>query len=148
MDSRHEIEKLIYTYAERIDLGDFDGVARLFASATYAAAGRPALSGSEQVCSVLTAMVKLYDGIPRTKHVTTNVIVEVDQSGAQARARSYFSVLQSAPEGIVRVVVAGRYHDRFEKDSAAWRFTERVVFMDLVGDVSDHLRTVPSRAGE
>ena len=31
MDSAREIENLLYTYAERIDAGDLDGVADLFA---------------------------------------------------------------------------------------------------------------------
>ena len=32
-DSQREIERLLFLYAERIDLGDFDGVADLFAQA-------------------------------------------------------------------------------------------------------------------
>ena len=32
-DSRSAISDLVYTYAERIDLGDFDGLADLFAHA-------------------------------------------------------------------------------------------------------------------
>ena len=34
MDSARAIENLLYTYAERIDAGDFDGVAALFEHAT------------------------------------------------------------------------------------------------------------------
>jgi len=39
-DGAREIENLVYTYAERLDAGDLDGVAALFADATEGAAGR------------------------------------------------------------------------------------------------------------
>ena len=39
------------------------------------------------------SMVQLHDGSPATKHVTTNVIGEVDDDGRAATARSYFTVL-------------------------------------------------------
>ena len=37
-DSRDAISKLIITYAERVDLGDFEGVGSLFESSTYRSA--------------------------------------------------------------------------------------------------------------
>jgi hypothetical protein len=38
------------------------------------------------------------DGTPRTKHVTTNIAVEVDEEAGTALARSYFTVLQALPD--------------------------------------------------
>jgi hypothetical protein len=37
-------------------------------------------------------------------------------------------------------IVSGRYHDSFERRDGRWRFAERRVRTDLVGDVSRHLR--------
>jgi 3-phenylpropionate/cinnamic acid dioxygenase small subunit len=133
------IENLLHTYAERMDAGDFSGVAALFEGATYGPAGGPMLAGCAELESVLRAMVQLYDGIPATRHVTTNVIVELDDDSRGASARSYFTVLQALADFPLQPIVAGRYHDRFVRDENGWRFAERIVWMDLTGDLSRHL---------
>jgi 3-phenylpropionate/cinnamic acid dioxygenase small subunit len=138
-DAARAIENLLYIYAERMDAGDFSGVAALFYGATYGPAGGPMLSGCAELEAVFRSMVQLHDGSPATKHVTTNVIVEVDDNGRAATARSYFTVLQALADLPLQVIVAGRYHDRFVRDESRWRFAERVVWMDLSGDLSRHL---------
>ena len=74
------ITKLIYTYAERIDAGDFAGVAEVFAHATLTFEGfGDAVSGAPAVQSLYERTTRRYeDGTPRTKHVMTNVIVDAD----------------------------------------------------------------------
>jgi hypothetical protein len=80
------------------------------------------------------------DGTPRTKHVTTNLIVDVDDAAGTATCRSYFTVLQAVPgELFLQPVVAGRYRDAFVRDGDGWRFTARHMMVDLVGDLSHHL---------
>jgi 3-phenylpropionate/cinnamic acid dioxygenase small subunit len=138
------ITALIYLYAERLDAGDFEGVARLFAGATFRSDRRAETRrGRDEVLTLFRNTVALYDGRPCTKHVTTNLIIDVDQQGATASARSYYTVLQARPELALQVVIAGRYHDRFEKVESVWRFTDRFVFVDLVGDLRFHLRHNP-----
>lgn len=137
--SARAIENLLYTYAEKMDAGDFSGVAALFSGATYGPAGGPVLSGCAQLEAVLRSMVQLHGGTPATKHVTTNVIVELEEDGRSASARSYFTVLQALADFPLQVIAAGRYHDRFALDEGVWRFVERVVWMDLTGDLSRHL---------
>jgi hypothetical protein len=58
-------------------------------------------------------------------------------------------VIDPSPEGRDHARIAsGRYHDRFERREARWRFAERRVRVDLVGDVSRHLRRAkPASAG-
>jgi hypothetical protein len=80
------------------------------------------------------------DGTPRTKHITTNTVVEVDEEGGTAVARSYFTVLQALPDLPLRPIASGRYEDRFERREGEWLFVERRVRTDLVGDLSHHLR--------
>ena len=80
------------------------------------------------------------NGTPRTKHVTTNLAINVDEEAGTATARSYFTALQAVPDLALQAIVAGRYHDRFERCDGQWRFVERHVITDLVGDVRHHLR--------
>jgi len=136
-----EIARLIYTYAERLDAGDFEGVADLFARATFRSDRRPEVRrGREDVLAVYRATVAVYEGKPSTRHVTTNVIVEVEPSGESASARSYYTVFQARPELALQPVIAGRYHDRFSRRDGVWEFTDRMVYVDLVGDLRFHLK--------
>jgi SnoaL-like domain len=139
--SREAIERLILGYAERIDRGDFAGVGELFADGVVAGPDGTALArGSDAVRRLYERTTRRYaDGTPRTKHQTTNLIVEVDEPAGRARARSYFTVLQGLPDFPLQPIVAGRYEDRFERAPAGWRFAERRMFVELVGDVSRHL---------
>jgi len=134
------IVALVHVYAERIDAGDLEAVARLFAHATYGAEGGPVREGSEAVLAALRAAVVLHDGLPRTKHVVTNVTVDLDEAAGTAAARSYFTVLQATSALPLQPILAGRYHDRFRRLGEEWRFADRRIHIDLVGDVSQHLR--------
>ena len=137
-DDRAAITALIMGYAERIDAGDLAGVAAYFTDATYRSAQGGEYRGAAAVQAVLERLVILYDGIPRTRHVTTNLVIDV--AGDEANTRSYFTVLQGAPGAPLQPIVAGRYHDRFARVGGAWRFADRLIFMDLIGDLSRHLR--------
>jgi len=143
MSDRDAITALLFRYAEHMDGGDFAAVADLFRHARIRVG-----PGADDYLDA-TAMLKLWeqtvirhpDGTPRTKHVTTNVIVEVDGDGRQATARSYYTVLQQVEGGPLHPIIAGRYHDRFEEVDGEWRFVERdYTLVDLVGDLSQHLR--------
>lgn len=142
-DARDAIEHIVYGYAERVDLGDFAGVADLFARATYKGGGPedPGVVGAAPVLEILEQMVRRYeDGTPRTKHVTTNLVIDVD--GDTATARSYYTVFQQLEGFPLQPIIAGRYHDAFSW-SAEWFLTERVIFCDLIGDLSRHLIVDP-----
>jgi hypothetical protein len=140
-DDWHAIETLIMTYAERVDLGDFAGVADLFDGATYRSVLGDEImvqEGSDAVLATFEGMVRRYpDGTPRTKHVTTNVVVEVD--GDTATSRCYFTVLQQTDVLPLQPIIGGRYQDAFAKRDGTWRFTDRLIISDLVGDLSQHL---------
>jgi ketosteroid isomerase-like protein len=137
-DDRAAITALVMGYAERIDAGDLAGVAAYFADATYRSAQGGDYRGAAAVREVLQRLVILYDGVPRTRHVTTNLVIEL--AGDAATARSYFTVLQAAPGAPLQPIVAGRYHDCFVRADGVWRFADRLIFMDLIGDLSRHLR--------
>lgn len=130
------LSNLLYRYAELVDTGDFAGVGALFERARVhmAGPGSDAVSGNT-VAEVMRRFVHVYDGVPLTRHIVTNSIVEFD--GDTASARSYYMVLQILAAPVV--IVTGRYHDRFARDANGWYFTERVIHVDAVGDVSGHL---------
>jgi ketosteroid isomerase-like protein len=139
VDAADAISKLIYEYAARVDAGDFEGVAELFANGSFLD-----FRGVAAVRDCFEGMVIRYDdGTPRTKHVTTNLIVDVDESADTATARSYFTVLQSVSGTPLQVIIAGRYNDTFERVDGHWRFAQRVVHSDLIGDLSRHLKIDP-----
>ena len=140
------IANLVATYAERVDLGDFTGVGELFRAATYRAMVGDevtTMEGAESVAAAMAGMVITYDGVPRTKHVTTNLIIEVDEQAGTATCRSYFTVFQAVGDLPLQPIIAGRYHDRFALSGAAWRFTDRLIYSDLIGDLRQHLRISP-----
>jgi 3-phenylpropionate/cinnamic acid dioxygenase small subunit len=139
-DDRAAIGALVYAYAERLDAGDFAGVGDLFAEGVFRSDRGGRYEGAAALREVLGRLVIVHeDGTPRTKHVTTNLVIEVDAADGTATARSYFTVLQATATIPLQVIVAGRYHDRFVRGSGGWRFADRLVYVDLVGEVSDHL---------
>lgn len=140
MSSAVAITNLLYRYAELMDAGDLEGVAGLFRSATVALADGRSVD-ADGLLAVWRAYVKLYPcGTPRTKHVITNPIVEIDEAAGTARCRSYYTVLQATPDLPLQVIAAGRYHDDFVRLDGEWRFAARDYRMlDLVGDLSQHM---------
>ncbi|MCZ4499252.1 MAG: Ring hydroxylating enzyme beta subunit [Marmoricola sp.] len=146
MDSARKIENLLYTYAERIDRGDLEGVAELFTYATIFGQenGPPETQfvGKEGAAKMYGMSTRLYDddGTPKTKHVTTNAIINVDEQAQTASCRSYFCVVQATPALPLQPIIAGRYHDTFQVIDGEWWFATRTLFVDLMGDLSHHLK--------
>ena len=149
-DARNAIEHIVYGYADRVDAGDFAGVAALFSHAKYKGGGPedPGVDGAAPVQKIFETMVRRYDdGTPRTKHVTTNLVIDVDGGAGTATARSYYTVFQQVDDTALQPIIAGRYHDQFAVLDGAWRLVERVIFCDLIGDLSRHLTIDPFAAG-
>lgn len=139
-DSGRAVENLVYAYAELIDSGDLAGVAELFAHGRIRAAPGVIFEGSEQVRSMFEGSTRLHsDGTPRTKHLTTNVAVEVADDDTTATARSYFTVLQATDDLPLQAIISGRYHDTFHRVEGTWRFDTREMFVDLTGELGRHL---------
>lgn len=146
VDSARKIENLLYTYAERIDRGDLDGVAELFTHATIFGQenGPPETQfvGVEGARRMYGMSTRLYDddGTPKTKHITSNAIIEVDDAAGTATCRSYYCVVQATPALPLQPIIAGRYHDTFQVIDGEWWFATRTLFVDLMGDLSHHLK--------
>ncbi|BBX53441.1 nuclear transport factor 2 family protein [Mycolicibacterium poriferae] len=144
-DAARDIENLVYTYAERIDAGDLDGVAALFAHGRICGVedGPPetVFEGTARVRQMYEMATRLYDdGTPKTKHFTTNVRIDVDEDAGTARASAYYCVTQATPELPLQVIVTGHYRDTFHRVDGAWWFDSRTMYVDQVGDTSRHLK--------
>lgn len=139
-DNAREIENLVYRYAERIDAGDLDGVADLFLHGRIEAAPGVVIEGRDEVRKLYGGSTRLYpDGTPRTRHMTTNVAVEVDDENGTAAARAYYTVFQQTDELPLQPIISGRYADTFHRVDGQWWFDTRAIHVDLTGDLSHHL---------
>jgi SnoaL-like domain len=155
-DAHEAIRNLLGTYCELIDAGDFDGLAGLFAHADLSdERGTVFCTGSEQMAKMWHAQTMLYDGSPRTRHITANPIIDIDETAGTARVRSTYIVYQGAlhqragqPAGelgeddiALQPIITGRYFDRFVRaEDGTWRWRERSYAVDHLGDLSHHLR--------
>jgi hypothetical protein len=144
-DDARAIENLVYAYAERMDAGDLDGVAALFAHGRICGVenGPPetVFEGAQRVRQMYEMAVRFYDdGSPKTKHLTTNVQVYVDAVAGTAHGSSYYCVTQATPDLPLQVIVTGHYRDTFHRIDGVWWFDTRIMYIDQVGDTSQHLK--------
>ncbi len=137
-----QIENLIYCYAERIDSGDLQGVAELFRDAEIISTTHNVRrAGFDEVMEMYALSCRIHEptGTPLTKHLTTNVIIELQKSDNKASARSYYTVIQATDALPLQPIISGRYQDRFKKIDGNWQFARREMFVDLIGNCSEHL---------
>jgi 3-phenylpropionate/cinnamic acid dioxygenase small subunit len=137
----HAIDTLLMTYAEHVDAGRFADVAAMFEHATYRiehgdGAHVSSYEGAAQVQAFCEQTRLHADGTPRTRHVVTNVVIDVD--GDVAWARSYATVLQQTDVLPLQPIASGRYVDRFARVDGTWRFADRLVTGFLLGDRTQH----------
>lgn len=141
-DARTAIENLYFLYAERMDAGDFPGLAALFERARMLAPdGTVTATGSDEIEGLYRRSTRLYeDGTPKTQHVTSNLIFDFDQSGQTVSTRARFTVFQALPDFPLQPIITGHYQDRFGWDEMrGWHFVERQIRPVLLGDLSRHL---------
>jgi 3-phenylpropionate/cinnamic acid dioxygenase small subunit len=134
-----EIRNLLGTYCEVMDAADWAGLGKLFADGHLVdEKGREIARGAEAVTALWTAMVRVYDGSPRTRHLVSGPVITVHDG--TALCRSSYAVLQQTADGALRPIAAGRYRDTFACSDGAWHFTERQFFLDQESDMSQHTR--------
>lgn len=135
-----QIRALTYEYTFRLDGGDFAGVAELLGEGSLRMSAKgmdeEAMRGAAEIERFYADQVVTYDGDPRTRHVISNHVVDVD--GDAASGRCYFTVLMKPPRQPIRIVVCGRYFDSFERVDGHWRFREKVIRVDYLTDIGSH----------
>jgi len=139
--SYHAITTLMFRYAECVDTADFEGIGAIFEHGEMTTRGTDgAIVGAAAVAGLYRHTSKVHpDGTTLTRHLTTNVIVDIDEAADAATARSSFVVFQATPLIPLQPIIAGRYRDAFSRVDGEWRFAQREMGVDQIGDVSDHL---------
>ena len=141
-ESAVAITNLLYRYCELMDSGALGEAAALFRHARIKVAGLEGLAGEAELLEVWRRYVRIYPcGTPRTKHIVSNPIIEIDAQANRAKVRSYYSVYQATDDLPLQLIGAGRYHDEFERVDGVWRFTYRdYSLFDLRGNLDHHLK--------
>lgn len=134
MSDVNEITGLVDSYARLLDQGDVDAVASLFEHATWRSQPqRTILRGSTEVRPVYEGLQASADR--PTKHLLTNVTVEVGPGDIAATSHCYWTVLAEAPAGPgIEVILTGQYVDSSEKVDETWRFADCLIVVDLAAD--------------
>ena len=144
-DARTEIARLIFLCDQRNDAGDFDGVGELFAHATMGVVGMGDVvcEGREGVAEQYRQAVRVYpEGGARTHHLSTNLIVDVDEDAGTATCQSHYVMFQQTDVLPLQPIDAGRNRDEFERVDGVWRWKHRAINSMLHGDMSQHLADV------
>src|SRR5687768_2032693 len=107
------ITNLVYRYAELIDRGDLEGVGELFARGSVDTGNGQLCHGKDEVRDMYDVVIIYPDGTPKTRHVTTNLIIDVDEDAGTGTCRSYVTVFQQTDDFPLQPVYQNRYEDRF-----------------------------------
>jgi hypothetical protein len=144
MNSATEITNLLYRYNENIDQGNLAGAAGMFKDAKLKLRGYDELQDGTAVLPMLQKFVIIYpDGTPKTKHIVTNPIIEIDEKAGTANTRSQYTVFQATEAIPMQVIAAGSYHDSFERIDGQWRFSYRdYTLFNMAGNISGHLKNI------
>jgi hypothetical protein len=123
-------ERLVYVYSRALDLGDMSAAADCFAE--QGSMARPMMpdqvvQGRETIrASLLTRPKTLL-----TKHLATNVMIEVESRDA-ARGLSYLTMISTTPPADGKPpyvsqgpIYFGEFKDRFVRENGEWKFLER-----------------------
>lgn len=141
------VRDLIVSYSHLIDRGELDAVAAMFADAVYGLGdgdGNPVGAVTDRDATAVRqaneAFIQMHGDppSPRTKHVTTNILVTVADDNTEASAVSYVTVLQGTETLPLQPILVGRYFDRFAVLDGTWRFTQRLCCIDHTGDLTEH----------
>ena len=141
-DARTEISKLVFMCDAYNDAGEFDAVGRLFAHASIGVSGMAdnVCEGAEGTAQQFRSTTRTYaEGGARTHHLSTNLIIEVDEDAGTATCWSNYVMFQQTDELPLQPINAGRNFDEFERVDGAWRWKRRMINVKLVGEMSHHL---------
>lgn len=129
-------ERLVMQYTHLVDSGNAPAIADLFVTDGVWRTDEFAMDGQQEIRDGFTRR----QGVTRrqSKHVCTNVLIDVD--GDEAAGRCYLvnyrhdsptgEAEKPAPADVPKFV--GEYHDRFVRTADGWRFMDRYCDMAFV----------------
>ena len=114
MSDEAEIGALVHSYARLLDGGDVDGVVALFEHSTWRSLPNGSILQGPAVRPVYERLVAETTQ-HQTKHLITNLSIQVDPGSMSASSHCYWTVLQGAPNAGIGIALSGQYTDTFEK---------------------------------
>jgi hypothetical protein len=124
VSSERDIANLIASYAFLNDDADIAGLGDLFADAVCSLDGTTA-RGRQEIETLARTIINVgQDGRSTTSHEITNIMLDIDEEAGTAVGQAYWTLYQAVSGSPRQPVMAGRYHDRFERRNGAWRFAE------------------------
>lgn len=131
-------ERLIIEYARRVDFGEASRIAELFVADGVWTGVDLRLDGRDAIREWFTEREALDRRVSR--HVHTNIAVELEVGGDRARAESYLVNYRHDRRGADRAMPApgdipkyvGECRDTFARTDEGWRFASRDVAVAFV----------------
>lgn len=143
MNHYREIQSLLCQYGSTIDRGDLEACAELFTYGKWRLDGKEAMVGKEGFLEGLQTLKIYEDGTAKTKHLITNIDITLADDELSAKSESYVTVLQKTDDFPLQVIFSGHYYDDFKIIDGQWRYIDRTVRYELVGDMRAHLNYSP-----
>ncbi len=133
MSDVDDITALVHSYARLVDGGDVDAVVALFEHSTWRSWPNGSTRRGAAAVRPVYENLMARDGDHRTKHLITNLSIEVAADATTASSHCCWTVLRSAPGETIAIDLSGQYTDTFERAEGGWRFTDRLISVDLTG---------------
>src|SRR5687767_2700968 len=117
------VHNLLARYAECVDTADLDGLGVIFERAVFTHEGGTREYRGQEIHELFRKWIHVFDdGSPHTRHVITNILVDVDEDAGTAHARSYCTLVIPSTGGNAspRVVATGSYRDEFRRFEDGW----------------------------
>lgn len=125
LEEKDAIREVLAEYCFRLDGGDYDGMAALFAedgtwdTAFGKATGRAAIAQLAQDIRARAGANR-----PRAIHLVANIVIALNGDGAEVR--SNWTVVQNSPGG-PKIGSGGGYADSMSKQDGRWLFRYRKI---------------------
>ena len=113
------VKRTLAAYCHLCDDGDFAGLVELFVLDGSVAFDDDVVTGRD---ALMTWFANRQPPQRRGKHLTMNIIVDVDGNCAEVVSDYLFLRLV---DGVVTPAIAGRYRDRLRRDGTRWAIERR-----------------------
>ncbi len=135
MTDHEEIQYLLAKYSFFVDYREFEKLGALLADAVFRLTWEAEeietgeIRGREAIEAFYAEHLT---GRRPSRHVITNVAIDVDETGESAEVFAYLTSVGHPPTP-PSVLLSGHYELQLAKRGGRWRFTQLYVVMDLPG---------------